>query len=113
MPTRLQKKRAQKKLFYIDHKEKLSLRARKNYAANRDLKKCASKEYCETHNKEQRVAYNSKYYEAHKEKRKACFNDYYTANKEKMKAYFCKYYDSHRDQRKASFKSTMMLIKMK
>ena len=74
MPTRLQKKRAQRKKYYTDHKEKLSLQARKNYAANSDLKKCASKEYCETH-KEQRVAYNSKYYEAHKEKIKACFND--------------------------------------
>ena len=102
MPSRVQKKRAQKKQYYIDHKEKLSLQARKNYAANSDLKKCASKEYCETH-KEQKVAYDSKYYEAHKEKKKACFNDYYTANKEEMKAYFCKYYDSHRDQRKASF----------
>ena len=102
MPSRVQKKREQKKQYYIDHKEKLSLQARKNYAANCDLKKCASKEYCETH-KEKRVAYDSKYYEAHKEKKKACFNDYYTANKEKMKAYFCKYYDSHRDQRKASF----------
>ena len=81
MPTRLQKKRAQRKKY---HEEKLSLQARKNYAANSDLKKCASKEYCETH-KEQRVAYNTKYYEAHKEKIKACFNDYYTANKEKRK----------------------------
>ena len=102
MPSRLQKKREQNKKYYIDHKEKLSLQACTNYAANSDIKKCASKEYCETH-KEQKVAYDSKYYEARKEKRKACFNDYYTANKEKMKAYFCKYYDSHRDQRKASF----------
>ena len=69
MPSRVQKKRAQKKQYYIDHKEKLSLQARKNYAANSDLKKCASKEYCETH-KEQKVAYDSKYYEAHKEKKK-------------------------------------------
>ena len=77
MPTRFQKKRAQRKRYFIDHKEKLSLQASKNYAANSVFKKCASKEYCETH-KEQRVAYNRKYYEAHKEKRKACFNDCYT-----------------------------------
>ena len=49
MPTRLQKKRAQNKKYYIDHKEKLTLQACKNYAANSDFKKCASKEYCETH----------------------------------------------------------------
>ena len=48
-----------KKQYYIDHKEKFLLQARKNYAANSGLKKCASKEYCETH-KEQKVAYDSK-----------------------------------------------------
>ena len=58
MPTRLQKKEAQNKKYYMDHKEKLSLQACKNYTANSDLKKCASKEYCETHI-EQKVAYDS------------------------------------------------------
>ena len=53
--------------------------------------------------KSKKLAYNSKYYEAHKEKIKAILNRYYTANKDKMKAYFCKYYDSRSDQRKASF----------
>ena len=102
MPSRLEKKRAQNKKYYKDHKEKLSLQACQNYAANSDLKRRASKQYFETH-KQQKLAYNSKYFEAHKEKIKAILNLYYTANKDKMKAYFCKYYDSHSDQRKASF----------
>ena len=102
MPSRLQKKRAQNKKYYEDHKEKLSLKACQNYAANSDFKKLASKQYFEAH-KEQKLAYSSKYYEAHKEKMKAIMNRYYTANKDKMKAYFCKYYDSHSDQRKATF----------
>ena len=102
MPSRLEKKRTQNKKYYKDHKEKLSLQACQNYAANSDLKRRASKQYFETH-KEQKLAYNSNYYEAHKEKIKAILNRYYTANKDKMKAYFCKYYDSHSDQRKASF----------
>ena len=117
MPSRLKKKRAQNKKYYKEHKEKLSLQARENYAANRDAKKSASNKYFEAH-KEQRLNYHSNYHEAHRdernasfhayyddheEERKACFIKYYTANKEKMKAYFCKYYDSHREQRKASF----------
>ena len=102
MPSRLEKKRAQNQKYYEDHKEKLSLKACQNYAANSDLKKRASKQYFEAH-KEQKLACNSKYYEANKEKRKTILNRYYTANKDKMKAYFCKYYDSHSDQRGASF----------
>ena len=38
MPTAKQKKRAQNKKYYQDHKEKLSLQARGNYAANSDKK---------------------------------------------------------------------------
>ena len=115
MPSRLEKKRAQNKKYYKDHKEKLSLKACQNYAANGDLKRRASKLYFEAH-KEQKLAYNSKYnskyYEAHKEKRKAILNRYYTANKDNMKAYFCKYYNSHSDQRKASFMNIMMITWM-
>ena len=47
MPSKLQKKRAQTK-YYKKSKEKLSLRACKNYTANKD-KNCASKEYFEAH----------------------------------------------------------------
>ena len=45
MPSKVQKKRAQNKKYYKDHKEKLSLQACENYAANSDVKNCASKEY--------------------------------------------------------------------
>ena len=38
MPSKVQKKRAQNKKYYKDHKEKLSLQACENYAANSDVK---------------------------------------------------------------------------
>ena len=81
MPSKVQKKRAQNKKYYKDHKEKLSLQACENYAANSDVKKCASKEYFEAH-KEQRLAYHSKYYDTHQEERKAYFSVYYESHKE-------------------------------
>ena len=86
MPSRLQKKWAQNKKYCKDHKEKLSLQACENYAANSDKKKCVKK-YFEAH-KEQRLTYHSNYHEAHKEKRNA---------------YFISYYDDHKDGRKACF----------
>ena len=43
MPSRLKKKRAQNKKYYKEHKDKLSLQARENYAANRDKKKVPQK----------------------------------------------------------------------
>ena len=44
MPTFRQKKRAQNKKYYQDHKEKLSLQAGKNDAAKKIFKKPASME---------------------------------------------------------------------
>ena len=76
MPSKVQKKRAQNKKYYKDHKEKLSLQACENYAANSDVKKFASKEYFEAH-KPQRLSYHSKYHEANKDKRIASFSKYY------------------------------------
>ena len=43
MPNRLQKKRTQNKYFYKDHKEKLSLQACENYAANSEKKSVPQK----------------------------------------------------------------------
>ena len=43
MPSKVQKKRAQNKKYYKDHKEKLSLQACENYAANSDVKNSPQK----------------------------------------------------------------------
>ena len=73
MPSRLQKKRTQNKKYFKDHKEKLLLQACEIMLLAVIKKMCLKRIFLA--HKEQRLAYHSKYHEAHKEERKACFND--------------------------------------
>ena len=97
MPNAKQKKRAQNRKYYQDHKEKLSLQAYENYAANGDKKKKRQLQWsilklikikgwlilaCITINTDEMKAFFSEYYEAHKHEMKASFGEYYEAHKD-------------------------------